>query len=157
MLKNTIRTAIALLLVLSSIMVSQAQGDSTMPDNAQIIREFIAAWSRLDPEELASYFTEDGTYHNIPASAVSGRDNIVQFIAGFTEYWQSTDWEIISLFAEGDLVLAERIDHTVVNGKPVDLPAAGVFEMEGGKIKVWRDYFDLATYTEALTAALQGQ
>jgi limonene-1,2-epoxide hydrolase len=45
----------------------------------------------------------------------------------------------------------------VVNGKPVDLPAAGVFEMEGGKIKVWRDYFDLATYTEALTAALQGQ
>jgi limonene-1,2-epoxide hydrolase len=26
-----------------------------------------------------------------------------------------------------------------------------MFEMEGGKIKVWRDYFDLATYTSAFT------
>lgn len=152
-----IRSAIALLLVVSSVMVSHGQGDSAMPDNAQVVREFIEAWSRLDPEELASYFTENGTYHNIPASAVSGRDNIAQFIAGFTQYWESTNWEIISLFADGDLVLAERIDHTVVNGKPVDLPAAGVFEMENGKIRVWRDYFDLATYTEALTAALQAQ
>jgi limonene-1,2-epoxide hydrolase len=29
-------------------------------DNEKIIREFIDAWSRLDPEELSSYFTEDG-------------------------------------------------------------------------------------------------
>jgi hypothetical protein len=26
--------------------------------------------------ELASYFTEDGTYNNMPSSAVSGRDNV---------------------------------------------------------------------------------
>jgi limonene-1,2-epoxide hydrolase len=31
--------------------------------------------------------------------------------------------------------------------KTVDLPCCGVFEMKGGKIKVWRDYFDLGTYT----------
>jgi limonene-1,2-epoxide hydrolase len=32
----------------------------------------------------------------------------------------------------------------------VDLPCAGVFEMQGGKIKVWRDYFDLGTYVKAM-------
>ncbi len=31
-----------------------------MTNNAQVIRDFIGAWSRLDPEELASYFTADG-------------------------------------------------------------------------------------------------
>ncbi len=34
-----------------------------MSDNAQIIRNFIAAWARLDADELVSYFSEDGFYH----------------------------------------------------------------------------------------------
>jgi limonene-1,2-epoxide hydrolase len=32
----------------------------------------------------------------------------------------------------------------------VDLPCVGVFELEAGKIKTWRDYFDLATYQRGL-------
>jgi limonene-1,2-epoxide hydrolase len=31
----------------------------------------------------------------------------------------------------------------------VTLPCCGVFEMQGGKIKVWRDYFDLPTFANA--------
>jgi limonene-1,2-epoxide hydrolase len=31
----------------------------------------------------------------------------------------------------------------------VDLPCLGVFEMTGGKIKEWRDYFDLSTFMRA--------
>jgi len=125
-----------------------------MSDNEVVIREFIAAWSRLDAEELASYFTEDGTYNNMPSSAVSGRENVQNFIAGFSRPWESTDWEILNLLAAGDIVMVERVDKTVVAGSPVNLPAFGIFEMENGKIKVWRDYFDLATYSNALTAAL---
>ncbi|MBL4580342.1 MAG: nuclear transport factor 2 family protein [Gammaproteobacteria bacterium] len=126
-----------------------------MPENEKIIREFIASWSRLDADELASYFTEDGTYHNIPSSAVQGRDNIQQFITGFIRPWDSTDWEIVSLLAEGDIVMVERLDKTVVAGSAVNLPCFGYFELENGKIKIWRDYFDLPTYTNALTQALQ--
>jgi hypothetical protein len=33
-----------------------------MADNAQIIRDFVAAWSRVDPDELAGYFYEGGCY-----------------------------------------------------------------------------------------------
>lgn len=157
-MRNCFFKVLALAVItLHSAMVINAQEANSMSNNEATIREFIEAWSGLNAENLAAYFTDDGTYHNIPASAVSGRENIAQFITGFTEHWQSTDWEIISLVADGDRVIAERIDRTVVNGRPVDLPAVGVFEMEQGKIKVWRDYFDLATYTEALTAALQAQ
>jgi limonene-1,2-epoxide hydrolase len=28
--------------------------------NESIVQEFIEAWSRLDPKELAGYFAEDG-------------------------------------------------------------------------------------------------
>ena len=121
-----------------------------MADNAEIIRDFIAAWSRLDPEELASYFTEDGTYHNIPAVPVEGRGNIERFIASFIKDWTATDWELLTLVAEGDVVVAERIDRTTAGKKSVDLPCTGVFEMQDGKIKVWRDYFDMGTYTKAM-------
>ena len=41
-----------------------------MTNNAQVIRDFIGAWSRLDPEELASYFTADGCYYNMPTQPV---------------------------------------------------------------------------------------
>ena len=125
-----------------------------MKDNVQIVGEFIAAWSRLDAVELSNYFTEDGTYHNIPTAPVSGRDNVRRMIAGFIGNWEATDWEIINLFGVGNLVVAERVDHTTVAGSPIDLPVVGIFEMEDSKIKQWRDYFNMPTYTDALTAAL---
>ena len=78
-----------------------------------------------------------------------------QFRAGFIRIWESTDWEILNIIADGNLVVAERIDRTVVAGSPVDLPAFGIFEMEDSKIKVWRDYFNLPTYSDAVSAALQ--
>ena len=155
-MKKSLKLLTLTLLIGCGIMSqSSAQSEAaTMSQNESIVREFIAAWSNLDPAELASYFTEDGTYHNIPSGATTGRDNIQQFIAGFSQTWESTDWEIISLVADGDMVIVERLDKTVVAGSPVDLPCVGIYEMENGKIKMWRDYFDLATYTNALTAAL---
>lgn len=125
-----------------------------MSDNETLIREFIADWSSLDAGKLAGYFTETGTYHNIPSQPVSGRAAIGQFITGFTRNWESTQWEILSLVVKGDVVMVERVDHTVVAGQKIDLPCVGVFELENGKIRIWRDYFDLATYTGALGKAL---
>ena len=120
-----------------------------MPDNAQTIRDFVAAWARLDADELASYFCEDGCYYNIPAQPVKGRDNVRQFIAGFTANWTATDWEILNIAAAGDVVFCERIDRTKFAEGGVDLPCLGVFEMSDGKIKEWRDYFDLNTFMRA--------
>ncbi|MFQ5515421.1 MAG: limonene-1,2-epoxide hydrolase family protein [Myxococcota bacterium] len=68
----------------------------------------------------------------------------------FTASWTETAWEILHLLAAGDLVIVVRIDHTKAGDRSVDLPCTGVFEMAGGKIKVWRDYFDLGTYVRAM-------
>lgn len=122
----------------------------TAEQNQQIIREFVAAWSRLDADELVTYFTADGTYYNMPIAPVSGEENLREFIGNFLQSWDKTDWEILNIMAHGDVVFVERIDRTVVAGRQVDLPCVGVFEMENGKIKMWRDYFDMATFTNAV-------
>lgn len=120
-----------------------------MTSNEEIIRNFVAAWASLNASELASYFAEDGVYHNMPFAPVSGRANIESFIANFIKPWTATDWEILNLVCAGDIVFAERIDRTKMGAKSVDLPCCGVFEMRSGQIQVWRDYFDMSTYARA--------
>lgn len=121
-----------------------------MPANEDIIRRFIAAWSNLNPDELVDYFTEDGIYHNMPIGPIEGRAALKPFIAAFVKNWTATEWDVLTLMSRGDVVIAERLDRTKVGDKAVNLPCCGVFEMQDGKIKVWRDYFDMGTYTKAL-------
>ena len=119
-----------------------------MSDNVQTIKAFIAAWSNLDVDELVGYFCEDGIYYNMPAQPVQGHEKLKLFIEGFIAKWTKTTWETLNITGEGNVVIVERLDRTEVGDIKVDLPCCGVFEMEEGKIKIWRDYFDMGTYTK---------
>ena len=118
--------------------------------NIAVVTEFIEHWSNLDAPSLAAYFTEDGTYFNIPAKPVTGRANIETFIAGFIASWTSTTWDILNIAENGEVVYCERLDRTQTTNGNVDLPCFGVFEMQEGKIHVWRDYFDMGTFVNAM-------
>lgn len=122
-----------------------------MNENEKTVIAFINSWSRLDPKELTSYFADDGIYHNIPLEPAKGKKAIEDFIKGFTANYTETRWDILNVVSRGHIVMAERVDRTKMeDGKSVDLPVVGVFEMENGKIKIWREYFDLGTYMKAL-------
>ncbi|UFT00332.1 nuclear transport factor 2 family protein [Nocardia huaxiensis] len=108
-----------------------------------------AAWSRLDAEEIASYFTEDAVYHNIPMDPVIGRAAIRDFITGFAAALDGIDFDIHRQTVSGDLVMNERTDTLRGNGRDTELPVMGVFEIADGKIKAWRDYFDMAPIAQA--------
>lgn len=122
-----------------------------MSDNERIIRDFVATWPSLDVDKIVDFFTEDGIYYNMPIAPVAGREQLRGFIATFLKDWTKTNWDILNIATAGNVVIAERVDHIYVGDKQVDLPCCGVFELENGKIKVWRDYFDLATYSRALS------
>lgn len=51
------------------------------------------------------------------------------------------EWEILRIASAGEVVFAERLDRFVMDGRTVELPVVGVFEIAGGKIACWRDYF----------------
>lgn len=117
---------------------------------AEVVQDFCAAWSRLDIEELIAYFTDDAVYHNMPGPPVQGGAAVRRAIESFLRGWDRTEWQVVNIAANGNVVFAERLDRTDAGDRHVDLPVVGVFELEGDRIRAWRDYFDLATYTRAM-------
>ena len=120
-------------------------------DPVELIREFCADWAHLDAERMMAYFAANPTYHNMPGPPAVGAEAVRATIERFLKSWQKTEWEVLNIAANGNVVFAERVDRTDANGKHVDLPCVGVFELEDGKIKTWRDYFDMATYMKAMS------
>jgi limonene-1,2-epoxide hydrolase len=117
----------------------------------QLVRDFCAAWSRRDVEELLGFFTEDAVYHNMPMGPVTGRDGIRQVFQLFVPPAERIDWEMRHIASQGAVVFTERVDRFVMGGKNVELPVAGVFEVRAGRISAWRDYFDMQTWTRQTT------
>jgi limonene-1,2-epoxide hydrolase len=111
--------------------------------NDQLISEFIRAWERRDTEHIVNGFADDGVYHSIPLEPIIGKDAIRTFVAGF-EGVPAGRLEVHHQVASGNVVMNERTDFITLNGKAVTLPICGVFELENGRIKAWREYFDLA-------------
>jgi len=122
------------------------------PTNAEIVERFCHEFDvpAPDPERIGAYFTEDAIYHNIPMEAVAGRAAITAAIRRMGAVMQSAGWEVIHQVVDGDMVMNERIDRFSANGRAVEIPVVGVFELRDGKIRAWRDYFDLATWQKQL-------
>ena len=116
----------------------------------EVVTEFCKKWASPDPDVLASYFTEDAVYHNIPMEPVNGREAIKEFVAGFTAGFDGIDLKVHRQISDGNVVMNERTDvMRRKDGGEIPLPVTGVFEVVDGKIAAWRDYFDLATVTSA--------
>jgi len=116
-----------------------------MESNEDIVRRFCAAFARMDADELIEYFTPDALYHNIPLPPLRGRAEIHASLKGLRSRFRGLEIEILHQVAAGELVMNERIDYFMIGERRVALPIAGVFELTAGKIRSWREYFDLAT------------
>lgn len=115
----------------------------------QIVEQFIDGWNRMDWDLVVGLLAEDVVYHNIPMEVINGREAAAGFITGMQP--EAVNWETLSIAASGNKVLTERIDaFDLPGGKKLSLPVMGTFEIEDGKIKAWRDYFDLASFTSQM-------
>ncbi len=122
-----------------------------MPDPIDVVRDFCAAWEARDQQRILDAFTDDGVYHNIPLQPAVGKAAIAALLGVILAPASSVKFEIRHIAAAGDVVLTERVDRFVMGGKTVELPVMGAFEVRGGKIAAWRDYFDMATWTKQTT------
>lgn len=116
-----------------------------------MVRGFLAAWNANDLVRVVACLHEEVVYHNMPLDPIHGRAAVDAYLrskGGFD--W--VDWKLLALAASDRIVLTERIDDFSIGGRRVSLPVMGSFEIVDGRIKVWRDYFDLATYRAQLRA-----
>jgi limonene-1,2-epoxide hydrolase len=114
--------------------------------NEETIRQFCAAFGRRDVDELCAFFTPDAVYHNIPMAPAKGLDAIRGTLEMFVPVSPYVEFELLNVASDGPVVFTERIDRMEFGGKPVELPVTGVFEVEDGRIKAWRDYFDMQMF-----------
>lgn len=122
-----------------------------MNDAEALVREFCDAWSKLDADLLTGYFTDDAVYHNIPMAPLEGKEAINAFLAGFLAGVTTAEFTMLNVVSSGDVVMTERVDAFTLNGRHGAFPVMGIFEVKGGKIAAWRDYFDMALVTAFLS------
>ena len=108
---------------------------------------------RADPDEFASWFTEDAVWWNAPWKPVEGREAIRETLRRGAERMTALPWEIRHILADGDIVMAERVDHFEVAGARVSVPCMGIFELRDGRIAAWRDYWDMRQFERQLPAS----
>ena len=113
----------------------------------EVVRRFCTAWTdNAATAELAEFFTEDAVYHNIPLAPITGKaaiaDNIASFIRPGPPGIERIEFKVINIAADGEVVMTERVDVFTLPDRKFELPVMGIFEIEHGKIKAWRDYFD---------------
>jgi limonene-1,2-epoxide hydrolase len=122
-------------------------------DNEQaveLVRRFCGAWSEGDLDRVVEFFADDAVYHNIPVDPVVGTDAIRTMIEEFTVGIDRIEFRIDNIASAGNVVLTERVDIFVKGGRRIELPVMGTFEVVGGRIAKWRDYFDLNQFMSQL-------
>jgi limonene-1,2-epoxide hydrolase len=113
----------------------------------EIILAVTAAWSRLDVEEIVTYYTPDAVYENVGVGVATGTDEIRKAIEPMLASLSSYDSEIVNMAVSGNLVFTEQIDHVVMGGTSIGFRLMQISEVKGDKISARRNYFNAAGQT----------
>jgi limonene-1,2-epoxide hydrolase len=121
----------------------------------EVVRRFCAAWSNdMGSDDLAAFFSDDAVYHNMPFAPVTGRENIADNIESFIRPGPpgivGIEFRVINIAADGPVVMTERFDVFKLPDTSFGLPVMGTFEVRGGEINAWRDYFDTNQFTSQM-------
>jgi limonene-1,2-epoxide hydrolase len=113
----------------------------------QIVRAFCAGIGNRDAAAMAALLADDVEALNVGFELYRGKRAVLDHYAAPGGVWSvfpdRVDFRIRNLGVAGDRVYTERVDVLSREGREARLPVLGVFEIEGGKIRAWREYFDM--------------
>lgn len=114
------------------------------------VNAFVAAVEKGDVDAALSLMAADAEYDNVPIAKAIGHEQIRATLAMFVGPDSPTEFKVLRQAVTGNVVMNERIDSLTINGAHVELPVAGVWEVDpsSGKITLWRDYFDMGQFTQ---------
>jgi limonene-1,2-epoxide hydrolase len=111
----------------------------------------------LDYDAALTRVADDCEYVNPPPlPAVRGPGGVRAVLEPFFAPTLENEFKILRQATNGSAVLIERLDRHRLADKWVELPVTGVFEVQGGLITYWRDYFDAATILSQWPSAESG-
>jgi len=111
-----------------------------------VVRTFMKHMEVSNYDAALKLVSEDCEYINPPPlGAVRGPAGVRAVLEPFFAPTLENTFEIVRQTSDGPTVFLERLDRHRLADKWVELPVTGVFEVRGGQIVFWRDYFDAAT------------
>ena len=124
-----------------------------MDNPSDVVAAFIAAVEAKDVDAAVALLTDDVSYENVPVTPVVGKEAVRSTLEGFLGPARAVDWPVLREVVVGNVVVNERLDRFEIGNGWLELPVAGFFEVtDDGRISRWRDYFDMATYMNQLSA-----
>lgn len=117
-----------------------------MPDHRETLEALIDAWKRKDLARVLDFVTDDLVYHfHVGSRPIVGKATFEKFLKRLGAEQRDVGWRIVRHAQSGDVLFVEGFDdYTDAEGRRIRHPYAGVFEFRDGRIRRWRDHFDLA-------------
>jgi len=116
------------------------------------VHAFLNAVTAFDYDAAMTLVSEGCQYQNMPMGKAVGPAGVRGVFEPFFSPTMENEFRILRELTNGNTVFTERLDrHRLATGW-VQLPVAGVWEVENGLITVWREYFGAATILSKWTA-----
>jgi limonene-1,2-epoxide hydrolase len=129
----------------SSAYHSPSQEMIMQDEKIAVVQRQIDAWNRRDWAAAGAMFAEDGVLHSMMIEPIVGKAAITERIAGLGAGIDQIELDVRNIGRIGDVVVVERVDRFTYNGHTGSVPVVGILEVEDGRIKAWREYYDRAS------------
>ncbi len=126
----------------------------------EIVTSFIQAIEGNDLDRALDLLDPAVEYDNVPIAKVHGPEAVRSILAPFLAGCSAVEWVVHRQVEQDDgdgsgTVMNERTDRFRMgegdDARWVEIPLAGLFAVRGGRIVLWRDYFDDATFRAQLS------
>jgi len=124
---------------------------------ASLVTDFLKLLEAGDVDAACDLLAVDVTYINVSLPTIRGRERVRRVFnrmmarksAGFEVHFHR-------IAVDGPSVLTERTDVLIFGPVRVQIWVWGRFDVAGGRITVWKDYFDWWNVTLAVARGLVG-
>ncbi|HEY6881445.1 MAG TPA: limonene-1,2-epoxide hydrolase family protein [Polyangiales bacterium] len=130
--------------------MAELQATDAPKSGIQVVEDFLDALKALDVDRALRMMSEDVVYQNVPLPADRGKRAVARTLKRMLRALTEFDVRMHNIAERDGVVLTERTD--IGRGPWVDLEfwVCGTFEVEDGKIRLWRDRFDWAIFVAQL-------
>jgi limonene-1,2-epoxide hydrolase len=123
----------------------------------QVVESMLAALAAEDFDAVGQLLDENVVYDNVGLPTVRGRRRTLGVLRPIAKHsWLSFEVYLHAIAVNGDVVLTERTDVVLVGPVRLQFWVSGRFDVDNGRITLWRDAFDFLDCTKALVRGVLG-
>lgn len=136
----------------AALLVLAAHPASADSDEQKLatVHQMIDAWNQRNWQQVYELFAPDGVLQSMMLPPTVGREAIQQRIGALAQGIEKIELRVRHIGVVDGVVFIERVDDFVYRGKHGAVPVVGVVEVEQGRVKAWREYYDRAQLLEAM-------